>query len=160
VVVKKKGGMGFRDLEIFNLALLAKQGWRLIQQPDSLLSRIMCEKYYPNSSFLQASLRHNPSYAWRSIFASKDILKKGLQWRIGNGTSTKIWGDQWLPILGKRLIYNPAMGLDPDTLVCSLIDRNSGGWNYPLLQTLLSKEEFELIGGIALSPLNQPDRLI
>ncbi|BFG29035.1 hypothetical protein CerSpe_153090 [Prunus speciosa] len=32
---KKEGGMGFRELENFNLSLLAKHGWRMICNPDA-----------------------------------------------------------------------------------------------------------------------------
>ena len=59
---KESGGLGFRDLEIFNIALLAKQGWRLLQNPETLVAKIFQEKYYPNGSFLESNLGWKPSY--------------------------------------------------------------------------------------------------
>lgn len=37
---KRQGGMGFRDLRSFNLALLAKNGWRILNNPESLVGQI------------------------------------------------------------------------------------------------------------------------
>jgi hypothetical protein len=75
-VAKARGGLGFRDLELFNLALLAKQGWRILQNPDSLVARVFKEKYFPSESFMQATLGNSPSYAWRSIFNARRFLKE------------------------------------------------------------------------------------
>ena len=35
---KEDGGLGFRNLHLFNLAMLARQGWRILSNPDSVCS--------------------------------------------------------------------------------------------------------------------------
>ncbi|XP_012849427.1 PREDICTED: caffeic acid 3-O-methyltransferase-like [Erythranthe guttata] len=37
---KEAGGIGFRDLRSFNLALIAEQAWRIVTKPELLLSKI------------------------------------------------------------------------------------------------------------------------
>ena len=61
---KERGGMGFRDIHAFNLALLAKQAWRLIHQNHFLFFRVYKARYFPNCSFMEADLGNNPSYVW------------------------------------------------------------------------------------------------
>lgn len=57
---KKNGGLGFQTLGQFNIALLAKQGWRLINFQNSLLAKDLKAKYYPNSDFINAQLGNLP----------------------------------------------------------------------------------------------------
>lgn len=64
---KEWGGMGFRHIHGFNLAMLGKQGWNFLTNPDAMVSQIFQAKYFPNGNFLGSSLGHNPSYVWRSI---------------------------------------------------------------------------------------------
>ena len=60
---KNEGGMGFRDLKAFNLARLAKQGWRLLQNTNSLFHHVFQAKYFAGRSFLDAQIGKRPSYA-------------------------------------------------------------------------------------------------
>lgn len=48
------GGMGFKEIENFIKALLAKQVWRLINNPDSLCRRVFKARFFPNCSILDA----------------------------------------------------------------------------------------------------------
>jgi hypothetical protein len=54
-------GMGFRDLQSFNLAMLSKHIWRLLNKPDSLCAQILRAKYYPHVDLLKAGPKNGSS---------------------------------------------------------------------------------------------------
>lgn len=51
--VKGKGGIGIRDLEHFNSALLVKQIWHFITAPNLLVSRVVKARYMRDASWLE-----------------------------------------------------------------------------------------------------------
>ena len=120
--LKTEGGMGFKDLKAFNLALLAKQGWRISQDSDSLAHRVLKAKYFPDSNFLEAQLGKNPSYTWRSLVAVRGVLHRGLRWNIGNGWKAKIWTDRWIPTPNSFIVVSPRPQNAENELVETLLD--------------------------------------
>jgi hypothetical protein len=157
---KERGGLGFRDLEWFNLALLAKQGWRIIQNPDSLASKILKEKYFPQASFLNAQLGRRPSYIWRSFWNARSLLEEGLSWRVGNGKRIGIWTDKWVLAAPGGYLQSPEGVLARNAKVCELLNTNTNWWNTPLISEIFTAEEAELICGMAVSPRTGEDSLI
>ena len=73
---KSDGGLGFKQLKQFNLALLAKQRLRLQVGQNSLVFRVVKAKYFPQCDFTNATLGNNPSYTWRSLFSAQNIVKE------------------------------------------------------------------------------------
>jgi ribonuclease HI len=149
--------MGFRDLSCFNKALLAKQLWRLWKTPESLIARIMKAKYFPDCSVLEASLGKKPSFAWRSIHSSMDLLQEGLVWRVGNGKTIRIWKDRWLNTPTTYRVQSPPKILADNATVSLLIDANTKWWNLPLLERIFSKEERAVIQSFPISATDQAD---
>jgi len=67
--------MGFRDLRAFDMALLAKQCWRIQTKQDSLMAKVLKSKYFPNHSLWDAKQKQGTSYSWRSILHSRWVKK-------------------------------------------------------------------------------------
>ncbi|XP_040998224.1 uncharacterized protein LOC121244278 [Juglans microcarpa x Juglans regia] len=150
-VQKARGGMGFRDVECFNAAMLAKQGWRMIKNSSSLVAQVYRDKYFKNSEFLKAKLGINPSYIWRSVLSARDLLKEGLQWRVGNGNNIGIWGEKWLPTPISKCVQSPMKRFWEDMKVNKLIVPSTNSWDEDLIRGLFKPEEAEVIVRIPLS---------
>jgi hypothetical protein len=85
--------VGFQNFQDFNQALLAKQAWRMLTNPESLCARVLKARYFKDNDLLHASCPKGGSYTWRSIIHGRDLLKKCLIWRIGDGKLVDVWSD-------------------------------------------------------------------
>ncbi|XP_062103848.1 uncharacterized protein LOC133814961 [Humulus lupulus] len=148
-VHKHCGGMGFRNLRDFNLALLGKQGWRLLVRETSLVGKVFKARYYPKGSFLTASLGTNPSFIWRSILESQGLVAKAVRHSIGCGASTSILDDPWLPDESNPYVQSEHPGL-LGKKVCQLFKEERREWDPDILLDLFNERDVELILSIPL----------
>ncbi|CAA7033558.1 unnamed protein product [Microthlaspi erraticum] len=157
---KKDGGLGFRDLPRFNDALLAKQAWRLLKHPDTPFARLMKARYYKDTSILEAKHRINESYGWSSIVTGLTLLKKRMKHIVGDGESTNVFEDLWLPVHSpRRVTRNEGQ---EDFLVKELIIDSgcSRKWNLPVLEAILNAEDRNLVQKLYLPQRKKQDRQV
>ncbi|CAA7018096.1 unnamed protein product, partial [Microthlaspi erraticum] len=143
-VPKNGGGLDFREIEIFNDAQLAKIGWRLLNQPDSLLAQVLLGKYCHSSHFLAASPPSNASHGWRGILAGREILRKGLGWTIGEGKDVNLWTEPWLSISTPTQPIGPPPEHLRSLVVGDLIHQHSNSWNVDAIHMVVPQHEEEI----------------
>jgi hypothetical protein len=95
---KAQGGMGFRDMRLFNQALLARQAWRLITFQGRLLSK---RKYHCYCFHREPILLMDDHLLWAGVTEERYCV------RVGNGRSLQIWRDRWLPRISNDQVLTP-----------------------------------------------------
>ncbi|MCH79971.1 hypothetical protein A2U01_0000733, partial [Trifolium medium] len=138
-------------------AMLGKQSWELLTNHDTILSIVFKAKYYPREGFLDAKLGHNPSYVWRSIQASQVIVKRGLQWRIGNGANVPIWKQPWLRDETCAFVTTEVVAGRENMNVGDLINHNTRTWNIELIHQIFNPRDASEIIKIPLNLLQSDD---
>ncbi|KAL9683613.1 hypothetical protein QQ045_015436 [Rhodiola kirilowii] len=81
--MKDEGGLGLKKFQMLNLALIIKQAWRIIVNPDLLISKIYKAKYASSDEMMDAQIGSRPSWAWRSIYWGLSTLKNWMMKRNG-----------------------------------------------------------------------------
>ncbi|CAN6698380.1 unnamed protein product [Malus baccata var. baccata] len=155
---KKAGGMGFKDIQCVNLALLAKIGWRIILHPMSLLASVLKDKYFPGKTFGEAPKGKNTSWGWKGLLEARKVLDLGLRWRVGNGKSINIRKDPWLSNPSTFKV-SPKSNLE-GIMVCDLIDPVNNSWREDTIRSGFQRDDVLPIVSIPLSHAGIDDRLV
>ena len=150
-------GFGFRNFRDFNLAILAKQGWRILRNPKTLMAKIFKARYFPRQGVLQAKVGFTPSYTWRSIHKALWVLRKGGYWRVGNRLDIYVWRETWLPTQNGNRLWSPTHGLEEDARVFELIDHENCYWKEDVVKACFYEFEARQVLALPLPEFNKED---
>ncbi|GAA0171455.1 hypothetical protein LIER_25480 [Lithospermum erythrorhizon] len=125
---KSEGGLGFRDTQSFNQALLCKQAWKLITEPNNPLSQVYEDRYFPRTSFWAVQLGPKPSYTWRSILSVRDLICKGIEWKLASRSNIRVCGHKWITHTHSKTLITPVQEDFHDITVVDLIDSEIRVW--------------------------------
>ncbi|GER30020.1 RNA-directed DNA polymerase (reversetranscriptase)-related family protein [Striga asiatica] len=155
---KENGGLGFKCLTSFNEALLAKQLWRLITQPQLFMSKVLKGKYFPSTTLWDAQSRPSDSWLWSSWLKARHVLKNRVIKTVGNGRDTLIWSEPWIPNL-TNFIPSTAFPSDSCRLkkVCDLLTYSGNSWDTDLIEQSFRPEEARHILSIPLDRVAYSD---
>ncbi|XP_074267163.1 uncharacterized protein LOC141590470 [Silene latifolia] len=162
---KSSGGLGIRNVGCLNQSLLAKIGWRILQNPESLVGRTLGLKYNISPSTVinssDGGLRKtSTSWGGRGILWGLTLLCSKVSWEVGFPSLLDVWRDKWIKghSLAEILHVNDVDLLQkPVISVCQM--QNGGGWNPELVRLICGNVAAPYILSIALPDEDIPDNI-
>lgn len=107
----RKGGLGLRRIRYMNKFVMAKKIWRgyNIEGEWKLIWDNKYKRQLPTlHSFLKAKDIPIGTNIWKNVTRTRDIIVKGVKWKVGKGNFIKFWEDTWL--LDSPISDNPEWG--------------------------------------------------
>jgi len=126
---KAAGGLGIRVSRDMNKALLAKVGWRLLHDTESLWAKVLRSKYSVgdiHDTYWMVGSSSNSS-TWKSVVMGiREVVLVGHSWVTGNGRNIRFWTDSW--IAGQPLMTEVIAGLPEGYEDITVRDMWGGRW--------------------------------
>lgn len=98
---KEDGGLGIRDIGLFNKVLVEKWVWRLLEERESLWVKIIESKYGILGREVAGRAWSKASLWWRDVFrlfwgSDGGGMREDFEREIGDGRDTVVWEDIWV----------------------------------------------------------------
>ena len=156
---KSDGVLGFKDLVKFNEAMLAKQMWRLMSDRTSLFFRVFSAKFFPSRLVFDAK-KSKGSYTWQSVQKARNVIEKGMLWRIRDRNQVPLFHDNWIPGKFPTKAVPSRIEALSEAKVSTMIDPKSKEWNVELLRNFIAPFLAHKILSISIYRTVQDDILV
>ena len=132
-----------------NQALLGKQAWKLISNPDSLLASTLL-KYCKRSLFINNQPKPSDTWSWKSILRGRDVFRKGMDIQVweGNQTSFK----------EKDITFKD--NSDASNRCCNFMCPRTHDWDTSSINNISNNERQDIVLKKAFSIHPGPDKLV
>ncbi|GJV77011.1 hypothetical protein Tco_1508595 [Tanacetum coccineum] len=140
---KEQGGLGIKNLQLWNETLLIKQLWNVIAKKNTIWVKWVNSEILRGKSIWEVNANANSSAGWKEMLRLRDKIRKHVLWKIGDGKDINTWYDNrnihgpLCADITSREIYDA--GLSIETTIADLIvvcrDNWPEGWldEFPVL---------------------------
>ncbi|GJU57981.1 hypothetical protein Tco_1235747 [Tanacetum coccineum] len=92
---KSKGGLGLKDLGVWNKAMIVKHLWHIITNKETLWVKWINTVKLKSRSIWTANEETNDSWGWKNIIRMRDEVRKFIVIKIGNGEKAYVIYVNW-----------------------------------------------------------------
>lgn len=139
---KRNGALGIRSSKDMNLVLVAKVGWRLLNDDHSLWARVVRKKYKIGDLHDQSWMVRKSTWPvlWRGVVRGLTVvIWPGHRWVVGDGGQINFWMDSWI---SDQPLLHSAIGDLPEnaqSLLAKNVWRDDLGWDFSRVDPFLSE---------------------
>lgn len=154
---KEDSGLGFKELETFNVALLTKMVDRLIKESDALWACVLKGLYFPRSELHSARKIGKASWVGKALSTGETCwFEKAFgRW----GTVRALTAPYIYTKAGFKLTQTPNLQVIPTMTVIDLIAPHHK-WDVNMHREIAEPADVNNILQIPTPPQGQPDRLL
>ncbi|KAL5551253.1 hypothetical protein UlMin_001429 [Ulmus minor] len=156
---KSCGGLGFRRMKDFNVAILSNWGWKILSGVSSLCLSILRARYLHHNCFFDTQAKAGDSPFWKSVIASVSLLKEGACYLIGDGCSIDPWKDPWV-LYAENFRPNLISEAGVSNVRVKDFFLSQGVWDLHKLSLNFAQDDARLIAAMVLPVRPSPDRWV
>ncbi|MFS7905001.1 putative RNA-directed DNA polymerase [Helianthus anomalus] len=90
-----EGGLGIRQIDDMNNALMVSHIWSLLIHRESLWVKWIHPYRIRDKSFWVIPIKNNITWSWRKILQLRSNVRDYIWTKVGDGADTNVWFDKW-----------------------------------------------------------------